>query len=153
MHVKTPHAEGKLQAYMFASEPHSSMFAGAVPQGRALSELRSLEETSAALVSSIQEGTLAKRQLLDDLIEAERQIMLSERKMQLEKEMQVGPYGVFATGGLDYNVSTDVCHRGLLPDIGSSARRAQHSGVGSATQIWGQGMGDAAEEGAAGTCT
>lgn len=62
-----------------------------VPQGRALSELRSLEETSAALVSSIQEGTLAKRQLLDDLIEAERQIMLSERKMQLEKEMQVGP--------------------------------------------------------------
>lgn len=62
-----------------------------VSQGQALSELRSLEETSAALVSSIQEGTLAKRQLLDDLIEAERQIMLSERKMQLEKEMQVWP--------------------------------------------------------------
>lgn len=60
-------------------------------QGRALSELRSLEETSASLVSSIQEATLAKRQLLDDLIEAERQIMLSERKIQLEKEMQVGP--------------------------------------------------------------
>lgn len=59
-------------------------------QGRALSELRSLEETSASLVSAIQEGTLAKRQLLDDLIEAERQIMLSERKIQLEKEMQVG---------------------------------------------------------------
>jgi hypothetical protein len=59
------------------------------PQGRALSELRSLEETSASLVSAIQEGTLAKRQLLDDLIEAERQIMLSERKIQLEKEMQV----------------------------------------------------------------
>lgn len=58
-------------------------------QGRALSELRSLEETSASLVSAIQEGTLAKRQLLDDLIEAERQIMLSERKIQLEKEMQV----------------------------------------------------------------
>lgn len=61
-----------------------------IPQGRALSELRSLEETSASLSSSIQEGTLAKRQLLDDLLEAERQIMLSERKIQLEKEMQVG---------------------------------------------------------------
>jgi hypothetical protein len=60
------------------------------PQGRALSELRSLEETSASLVSAIQEGALAKRQLLDDLIEAERQIMLSERKIQLEREMQVG---------------------------------------------------------------
>lgn len=58
-------------------------------QGRALSELRQLEETSASLSSSIQEALLAKRQLLDDLIEAERQIMLSERKIQLEKEMQV----------------------------------------------------------------
>lgn len=58
-------------------------------QGRALSELCQLEETSASLVGSIQEGTLAKRQLLDDLIEAERQIMLSERKIQLEREMQV----------------------------------------------------------------
>jgi hypothetical protein len=59
-------------------------------QGRALSELRSLEESSAALASAIQEGQLAKRQLLDDMIEAERQIMLTERKLQLEKEMQVG---------------------------------------------------------------
>lgn len=57
-------------------------------QGRALSELRALEESSAALSSSIQEGQLAKQQLLDDMMEAERQIMLAERKIQLEKEMQ-----------------------------------------------------------------
>lgn len=61
----------------------------AKPQGRALCELRSLEETSAALSSAIQEGQLAKQQLLDDMVEAERQIMLAERKIQLEKEMQV----------------------------------------------------------------
>jgi hypothetical protein len=59
-------------------------------QGRALCELRALEETSAALSSAIQEGQLAKQQLLDDMVEAERQIMLAERKIQLEKEMQVG---------------------------------------------------------------
>lgn len=59
-------------------------------QGRALSELRALEESSAAVASAIQEGQLAKRALLDDLMEAERQIMLAERKIQLEKEMQVG---------------------------------------------------------------
>lgn len=58
-------------------------------QGRALAELRELEETSAAVASAIQEAQLAKRALLDDLIEAERQIMLAERKIQLEKEMQV----------------------------------------------------------------
>eukprot|EP00775_Hariotina_reticulata_P007189 gene7189-7403_t len=57
-------------------------------EGRALSELRLLEESSAALASAIQEGQLAKRQLLDDIMEAERQIMLTERKLQLEKEMQ-----------------------------------------------------------------
>ncbi len=49
-----------------------------------------LEETSAAVASAIEEGQLAKRALLDDLMEAERQIMLAERKIQLEKEMQVG---------------------------------------------------------------
>jgi hypothetical protein len=58
-------------------------------QGRALCELRSLEETSAALSSAIQEGQLAKQQLVDDMVEAERQIMLAERKIQLEREMQV----------------------------------------------------------------
>jgi hypothetical protein len=31
---------------------------------------------------------MAKRDLLADVVEAERQIMLLERKMQLEKEMQ-----------------------------------------------------------------
>ncbi|KAF6257749.1 hypothetical protein COO60DRAFT_1639651 [Scenedesmus sp. NREL 46B-D3] len=57
-------------------------------EGRALCELRSLEETSAALSSAIQEGQLAKQQLVDDMLEAERQIMLAERKIQLEREMQ-----------------------------------------------------------------
>eukprot|EP00878_Enallax_costatus_P030136 GHUV01032788.1.p1 GENE.GHUV01032788.1~~GHUV01032788.1.p1 ORF type:complete len:692 (+),score=266.59 GHUV01032788.1:452-2527(+) len=59
-------------------------------EGRALAELRELEETSAAVASAIQEAQIAKRALLDDLMEAERQIMLAERKIQLEKEMQVG---------------------------------------------------------------
>jgi hypothetical protein len=62
-------------------------------QGRALSELRALEGTSASLAVAIQEAQLAKRQLLDELIDVERRIMLSERKIQLEREMQVGRGG------------------------------------------------------------
>ncbi|KAF8063043.1 CCDC40 [Scenedesmus sp. PABB004] len=57
-------------------------------EGRALSELRALEESSAGLAGAIQEAQHTKRCLLDDLLEAERQIMLAERKIQLEKEMQ-----------------------------------------------------------------
>lgn len=53
-------------------------------------ELQSLEEEAARLGSGIEEGAASKRQLLADLVEVERQIMLWERKIQLEKEMQVG---------------------------------------------------------------
>jgi hypothetical protein len=70
-------------------------------QGRALCELRSLEETSAALSSAIQEGQLAKQQLVDDMVEAERQIMLAERKIQLEREMQVRPGCIAAKPHID----------------------------------------------------
>lgn len=62
-------------------------------QGRALAELRELECTAASLAGAIQAGTLAKRQLLDELLEAERQLALAERKIQLEKEMQVWALG------------------------------------------------------------
>ena len=57
-------------------------------QGRALCELRELEEEAARLSSAIEEHNMAKRDLLADVVDAERQIMLLERKMQLEKEMQ-----------------------------------------------------------------
>jgi hypothetical protein len=71
---------------------------GAWCQGRALAELRELEQSSAALAGGIQEARLAKRQLLDELVEAERQIMLLERKLQLEAEMQVCARCVWARG-------------------------------------------------------
>lgn len=38
--------------------------------------------------SSIEEGVRQKRDILADIVETERQIMLWERKIELEKEMQ-----------------------------------------------------------------
>ncbi|GBF90586.1 hypothetical protein Rsub_03158 [Raphidocelis subcapitata] len=57
-------------------------------EGRAMAELRGMEEDAARLGSSIDEGAANKQQLVADLIEVERQIMLWERKIQLEREMQ-----------------------------------------------------------------
>eukprot|EP00877_Chromochloris_zofingiensis_P014228 jgi/Chrzof1/9059/Cz03g34170.t1 len=57
-------------------------------QGRATNELRDMEEEAARLQSSIEEGVRQKRDILADIVETERQIMLWERKIELEKEMQ-----------------------------------------------------------------
>jgi hypothetical protein len=54
-----------------------------------MSELRALEEEAAGLARSIDEAALLKRQLLDEVLEGERQVALLERKLALEKEMQV----------------------------------------------------------------
>jgi hypothetical protein len=62
-----------------------------------MSELRALEEEAAGLARSIDEAALLKRQLLDEVLEGERQVALLERKLALEKEMQVG--GMLLGGG------------------------------------------------------
>ncbi|GIL43650.1 hypothetical protein Vafri_1318 [Volvox africanus] len=56
-------------------------------EGRIMNDLRTMEEEAARLNSQIEEGRQSKRDTLSEIVEAERQIMLWERKIQLEKEM------------------------------------------------------------------
>lgn len=56
-------------------------------EGRIMGELKQMEEESARINSQIEEGRAAKRDTLAEIVEAERQIMLWERKIALEKEM------------------------------------------------------------------
>lgn len=51
-------------------------------------ELKELEGKAAGLERDIDVAAQAKKQALSDVLETERQIMLWERKIQLEKEMQ-----------------------------------------------------------------
>ncbi|CAG9461572.1 unnamed protein product [Pedinophyceae sp. YPF-701] len=57
-------------------------------QNKVLGELRSMEEEAARLESKISGKHEEKRAVMADIVETERQIMLWERKIQLEKEMQ-----------------------------------------------------------------
>ncbi|KAG2423494.1 hypothetical protein HXX76_015242 [Chlamydomonas incerta] len=57
-------------------------------EGRIMGDLRAMEQEAARLNSQIEEGRGTKRDTLAEIVEAERQIMLWERKIQLEKEMQ-----------------------------------------------------------------
>ncbi|GLC36058.1 hypothetical protein PLESTB_000533200 [Pleodorina starrii] len=56
-------------------------------EGRIMNDLRVMEEEAARINSQIDEGRSTKRDTLAEIVEAERQIMLWERKIQLEKEM------------------------------------------------------------------
>ncbi|KAG2494199.1 hypothetical protein HYH03_007557 [Edaphochlamys debaryana] len=56
-------------------------------EGRIMADLRGMEEEAAHINSQIEEGRNTKRNTLAEIVEAERQIMLWERKIQLEKEM------------------------------------------------------------------
>ncbi|GFR48625.1 hypothetical protein Agub_g10540 [Astrephomene gubernaculifera] len=56
-------------------------------EGRIMADLKLMEEEAARLNSQIEEGRSTKRDTLSEIVEAERQIMLWERKIQLEKEM------------------------------------------------------------------
>jgi len=51
-------------------------------------ELLDMEQESARLVSQIEEGRNTKRDVLAEMVEVERQAMLWERKIMLEKEMK-----------------------------------------------------------------
>lgn len=55
---------------------------------RVQSELRDMEEESAAMSTAIDEQRAAKRDLLAEIVEVEKQAMLWERKIALEREMQ-----------------------------------------------------------------
>lgn len=55
---------------------------------RIMAELRDLELESAKLSTSIGDQRSQKRDLLQEIVEVEKQIMLWERKITLEKEMQ-----------------------------------------------------------------
>lgn len=63
-----------------------------------MAELQELEKVGAKLASSIAETALAKRSLMDDIMETERQIMLADRKIQLEREMQACDLSKYAVG-------------------------------------------------------
>ena len=52
-------------------------------------ELKELEKDAVSMEQKIAEVKVAKNQILDEIVEAERQILLWEKKIQLEKETQV----------------------------------------------------------------
>merc|ERR1719231_1997366 len=64
-------------------------------------KLKEMQTESIEMEAAIQSTTEEKNQLLNDIVEAEKQVMLWERKIQLEKETQ-------AT--LDTGVGQDVIH-------------------------------------------
>ena len=53
-----------------------------------IAELKEMEENATRLESQIDAEREEKRNVLSDIIEAEREIMLWERRLQLEEEMQ-----------------------------------------------------------------
>ena len=53
-----------------------------------MAELKDLETTAVKLEGSIDQTTQLKKTTLSDILETERQIMLWDRKIQLEREMQ-----------------------------------------------------------------
>lgn len=57
-------------------------------ENRILNDLKEMEADAAHLEGSIEAGEDEKRELLATLVEMERQVMLWERKLQLEREMQ-----------------------------------------------------------------
>jgi len=57
-------------------------------ENKIVNDLKDMELESAKLSSQISEGRNTKQDVLAEIVEAERQIMLWERKIQLEKEMQ-----------------------------------------------------------------
>ena len=71
----------------------------AVAEREIVGELRDLEVAATALESRVEAATEEKRVVLAEVVEAERQIMLWERKIQLEKETQAA---------LDPDVGEDV---------------------------------------------
>ncbi|KAK9821181.1 hypothetical protein WJX74_006086 [Apatococcus lobatus] len=66
---------------------------------RIANELQGLEEESASIQSNIDQGHEDKRSILADIVKAEREVMLWERKIQLKREMQAA---------LDPTVGADV---------------------------------------------
>jgi len=55
---------------------------------RIMGDLRELEQDTAHLSTQIEDARVQKRDVLAEIVEVERQLMLWERKIQLEKEMQ-----------------------------------------------------------------
>lgn len=68
-------------------------------ENRIMGDLKDMELEAARMQSQIDEGRVSKRDVLAEIVETERQIMLWERKIQLEKEMQ---------DVLDHTVGQDV---------------------------------------------
>jgi CII-binding regulator of phage lambda lysogenization HflD len=64
-------------------------------------ELKELELESVAMERRLQEAKQQKASLLDEIVEAERQLLMWEKKIQLEKETQAA---------LDPNVGTSEIH-------------------------------------------
>lgn len=60
-------------------------------ENRVMFELKALEEEAARISSQIDGERAAKRETLDEVVEAERQIMLWERKIILEKVNSLNP--------------------------------------------------------------
>lgn len=57
-------------------------------ESKVVGELRDMEGEAARLQSTIDEARRQKRDVLSEMVEVERQIMLWERKIELEKEMR-----------------------------------------------------------------
>lgn len=57
-------------------------------EGNIRAELADLEEATAKIQTQIDQAAAQKQELVADVVEAERQILLWEKKIQLEKEMQ-----------------------------------------------------------------
>lgn len=66
-------------------------------ENRIVGDLGDMEREAAKMSSAIDEGRAQKRDVLSEIVEAERQIMLWERKIQLEKEVRRG--GAAQRGG------------------------------------------------------
>ena len=54
-----------------------------------IQELKELEKEAVGMESRISEVKANKNQILDEIVEAERQVLLWEKKIQLSKETQV----------------------------------------------------------------
>ena len=69
-------------------QENSLQNANYVLEMESIEELRDMEKEGVTLQASIQEVALAKATLLDEIVENERQALLWEKKIQLDKEMR-----------------------------------------------------------------
>ena len=66
-----------------------------------LKKLKEMEVSSIETEATLQATTEEKNQLLNDIVEAEKQVMLWERKIQLEKEAGMRPHHNAGATGKD----------------------------------------------------